>query len=35
VQRHFLPRLARHGMDTALCDMLFTINPRGVFDAAI
>ena len=35
VQCHFLPRLARHGMDAASCDMLLTINPRRVFDAAI
>jgi predicted metal-dependent phosphotriesterase family hydrolase len=35
VQRHFLPRLARQGMDRVSCDMLLTINPRRVFDAAI
>ncbi len=35
VQRHFLPRLARHGMDAASRDMLMTTNPRRVFDAAI
>jgi phosphotriesterase-related protein len=35
VQRHFLPRLARHGMDAASCDMLMTTNPRRVFDASI
>lgn len=33
VQRHFLPRLARHGMDAASRDSLLTINPRRVFDA--
>jgi phosphotriesterase-related protein len=35
VQRHFLPRLARHGMDAASRDRLLTTNPRRVFDAAI
>ena len=35
VQRHFLPRLARHGMDPASRDMLMTTNPRRVFDASI
>ncbi len=35
VQRHFLPRLARHGMDAASCNMLMTTNPRRVFDASI
>ena len=35
VQRHFLPRLARHGMDAASRDSLLTTNPRRVFDAAI
>ena len=35
VQRHFLPRLQRHGMDAALCAMLMTTNPRRVFDASI
>jgi phosphotriesterase-related protein len=35
VQRHFLPRLARHGMDAASRDMLLTTNPRRVFDAAV
>jgi phosphotriesterase-related protein len=33
VQRHFLPRLARHGMDAASCAALLTTNPRRVFDA--
>lgn len=35
VQRHFLPRLARHGMDAASRDTLMTTNPRRVFDASI
>lgn len=35
VQRHFLPRLARHGMDAKSCDILMTTNPRRVFDASI
>lgn len=35
VQRHFLPRLARHGMDAASRDKLLTTNPRRVFDAAV
>ncbi|WP_295071025.1 phosphotriesterase-related protein [Tabrizicola sp.] len=35
VQRHFLPRLARHGMDAASRDMLMKTNPRRVFDASI
>jgi phosphotriesterase-related protein len=35
VQRHFLPRLARHGMDAASRDTLLTTNPRRVFDAAV
>ena len=35
VQRHFLPRLARHGMDAASCDALLTTNPQRVFDAAV
>lgn len=34
VQRHFLPRLARHGMDAASRARLLTTNPRRVFDAA-
>jgi phosphotriesterase-related protein len=35
VQRHFLPRLARHGMDAASCASLLTINPQRVFDASV
>jgi phosphotriesterase-related protein len=35
VQRHFLPRLARHGMDAPSRNMLLTTNPQRVFDAAI
>jgi phosphotriesterase-related protein len=35
VQRHFLPRLARHGMDAASRDRLLTTNPQRVFDAAV
>ncbi len=35
VQRHFLPRLARHGMDPPSRDRLLTTNPRRVFDAAV
>jgi hypothetical protein len=35
VQRHFLPRLARQGVDTVSYDMHLTINMRRVFDAAI
>ena len=35
VQRHFLPRLRRHGLDAAACDRLMTTNPRSVFDATI
>lgn len=35
VQRHFLPRLARHGMDATSRDMLMTTNPRRVFDASV
>lgn len=35
VQRHFLPRLARHGMDKASVETLLTTNPRRVFDAAV
>lgn len=34
VTRHFLPRLARHGLDAATLDRLMTTNPRSVFDAA-
>ncbi len=34
VQRHFLPRLQRHGMDAACRDSLLTTNPRRVFDAS-
>jgi phosphotriesterase-related protein len=33
VTRHFLPRLARHGMDAASRATLMTANPRRVFDA--
>lgn len=33
VTRHFLPRLARHGVDAATRDRLMTTNPRSVFDA--
>ncbi len=33
VQRHFLPRLHRHGLPVAACDALMTTNPRRVFDA--
>ncbi len=33
VQRHFLPRLQRHGLDPAACNQLLTTNPRRVFDA--
>ena len=33
VTRHFLPRLARHGMDEASLATLMTANPRRVFDA--
>lgn len=33
VTRHFLPRLARHGMDAASVHTLMTDNPRRVFDA--
>ena len=32
VQRHFLPRLARHGFDGEELDSLLTCNPRSVFD---
>lgn len=35
VMRHFLPRLARHGMDDASRDRLLTTNPRRVFDSAV
>jgi phosphotriesterase-related protein len=33
VTRHFLPRLARHGMDAASIQTLMTANPCRVFDA--
>ncbi|SNB71452.1 phosphotriesterase-related protein [Arboricoccus pini] len=33
VQRHFLPRLARHGLDAAILAALLTDNPRRVFAA--
>ena len=33
VTRHFLPRLARHGVDDAILTRLMTTNPRSVFDA--
>ncbi len=33
VQRHFLPRLARHGMAANAIAALMTANPRRVFDA--
>ena len=32
VQRHFLPRLARHGFDHAALDALVKRNPRSVFE---
>ena len=32
VQRHFLPRLTRHGFDDAALDALVKCNPRTVFD---
>ncbi len=35
VQRHFLPRLQRHGLPVAACDALMTTNPRRVFDAGL
>jgi phosphotriesterase-related protein len=35
VQRHFLPRLQRHGLDASACDQLMTTNPRRVFDATV
>lgn len=35
VQRHFLPRLARHGLDAKARGMLMVTNPRRVFDAAV
>ena len=31
VQRHFLPRLQRHGVTAAQCAALMTDNPRAVF----
>lgn len=33
VTRHFLPRLARHGVDPSALDTLMVTNPRRVFDA--
>ena len=33
VTRHFLPRLARHGVDEDTLARLMTANPRSVFDA--
>jgi phosphotriesterase-related protein len=33
VQRHFLPRLRRHGVTSAQCAALLTDNPRAVFSA--
>ena len=33
VTRHFLPRLARHGLDAATLARLMTTNPRSVFHA--
>lgn len=33
VTRHFLPRLMRHGLSAADCDLLMVDNPRRVFDA--
>jgi phosphotriesterase-related protein len=35
VQQHFLPRLARHGLDAHARETLLTINPRRVFDATV
>lgn len=35
VTRHFLPRLARHGVDAATLSQLMTANPRSVFDATM
>jgi phosphotriesterase-related protein len=34
VQRHFLPRLQRHGVTSAQCAALMTDNPRAVFSAS-
>jgi phosphotriesterase-related protein len=34
VQRHFLPRLRRHGVTGAQCAVLMTDNPRAVFSAS-
>lgn len=34
VQRHFLPRLRRHGVTAAQCEALIVGNPRAVFCAA-
>jgi phosphotriesterase-related protein len=35
VTRHFLPRLARHGLDAGTIESLMTLNPRRVFDATV
>jgi len=34
VQRHFLPRLLRHGIPEAMLDQLMVTNPRRVFEEA-
>lgn len=34
ILKHFLPRLARHGLDRATIDHLMTANPRRVFSVA-
>jgi len=34
VQRHFLPRLQRHGVTAAQCAVLMTDNPRAVFSVS-
>jgi phosphotriesterase-related protein len=34
IQRHFLPRLQRHGVTPAQCATLMTDNPRAVFSAS-
>jgi predicted metal-dependent phosphotriesterase family hydrolase len=34
VQRHFLPRLQRHGVTAEQCATMMVLNPRSVFFAA-